>query len=77
MWIVWGFSAVLSQEVASLAVNQCWDQAVPEPTGLVLQMDISLVSEPYKQTVSPFAESLREASRKEPFFLEQVAISIL
>lgn len=77
-WAVGGFSTVLAQEVAPFGVKI----TVMEPGAMKTDwasssMAIPEASEPYKSTVGPFAEMLRQMSGSEPSIPSKVAKVIL
>ncbi|MDF2597540.1 MAG: Granaticin polyketide synthase putative ketoacyl reductase [Methylobacterium brachiatum] len=73
-----GFSLVLAQELASLGIKV----TILQPGGVRTDwagssMTIPAISEPYRQTVGPFAEMLRAGSGKEPADPRKVARAIV
>ena len=77
-WAVGGFSTILAQEVAPFGVKV----TTLEPGGMSTDwagssMKIPPISEPYKQTVSAFAEMLKKHSGQEPSIPAKVAAIIL
>ncbi|MER2194753.1 SDR family NAD(P)-dependent oxidoreductase [Methylobacterium brachiatum] len=73
-----GFSLVLAQELAPLGIKV----TILQPGGVRTDwagssMTIPAISEPYRQTVGPFAEMLRAGSGKEPADPRKVARAIV
>jgi NAD(P)-dependent dehydrogenase (short-subunit alcohol dehydrogenase family) len=73
-----GFSLVLAQELAPLGIKV----TILQPGGVRTDwagssMTIPAISEPYRQTVGPFAEMLRAGSGREPADPRKVARAIV
>jgi len=73
-----GFSLVLAQELAPMGIKV----TILQPGGMRTDwagssMAISAISEPYRQTLGPFAEMLRNGSGKEPADPRKVATAIV